>query len=248
VKLSRIHPLFIGLLALTFLLGSALTRLPSAQSVLTFATVTCGWIVSLALHEWAHAFTAFRFGDTSVKENGYLSLNPLQYTHPFLSIILPLIFLIAGGIGLPGGAVYINRAAFRDKRALSLVSLAGPAANALIALLLIIPISWWPVSPLLMPALSLLVFLQISSTLFNLLPIPGLDGFGVLEPFLPARMMKRFQDTAGLLILILMYAFFTDSFISRAFWKGVLAISDTLGIHVNYIWQGLALMRFWENL
>ena len=76
---------------------------------MTFAIVLFGWIFSLCLHEFSHALVAYYGGDYTVREKGYLTFNPLKYTHPVFSIILPLVFLLLGGIGLPGGAVYIER-------------------------------------------------------------------------------------------------------------------------------------------
>ena len=58
--------------------------------------VVAGWLVSLSLHEYAHALVAYRAGDRGVAERGYLTLNPLKYTHPVLSIVLPVVFLLLG--------------------------------------------------------------------------------------------------------------------------------------------------------
>jgi len=98
-----------------------------------------GWIVSLCAHEFAHAFMADLGGDRSVRGNGYLSFNPLKYTHPLLSIIMPLIFMMLGGIGLPGGAVYVQTQRLRGPKWESAVSFAGPAASALMAVMFALP-------------------------------------------------------------------------------------------------------------
>ena len=98
-----------------------------------------GWIVSLCAHEFAHAVTADLGGDRSVRGNGYLSFNPLKYTHPVLSILLPLLFMMMGGIGLPGGAVYVQTQRLRGPKWESAVSFAGPAASALMAVLFALP-------------------------------------------------------------------------------------------------------------
>jgi Zn-dependent protease len=86
------------------------------EKALTFIVVIVGWIFSLCLHEFSHAVVAYYGGDTSVKDKGYLTFNPLKYTHPVYSIVLPVIFLLLGGIGLPGGAVYIETWRLRSKR------------------------------------------------------------------------------------------------------------------------------------
>src|SRR5205823_2613693 len=100
--------------------------------------VVSGWLVSLCLHEYAHALTAYRAGDTSVADRGYLTLNPLHYTSPVLSLLLPLFYLFIGGIGLPGGAVWINHAQIRDRWKDSLISLAGPSLNVVFTVLTVL--------------------------------------------------------------------------------------------------------------
>ena len=109
-----------------------------------FLFVTAGWIVSLCLHEYAHARTALHSGDISIGAKGYLTLNPLKYTHAAaVSIVLPVIFVIMGGIGLPGGAVFIERHRIRGGWRHSLISAAGPLTNVLFALVLHARRSGW---------------------------------------------------------------------------------------------------------
>ena len=93
---------------------------------------------SVCLHEFGHAIVAYWGGDRSVKEKGYLTLNPLRYTHPTYSIVLPAIFLMMGGLPLPGAAVYINPAALKGPGWKSAVSAAGPLATAGVAILVAI--------------------------------------------------------------------------------------------------------------
>src|SRR5215207_7857742 len=129
---------------------------------MTFTIVFFGWIFSLCLHEFSHALVAYLGGDYTVREKGYLTFNPLKYTHPFLSIILPLLILFMGGIGLPGGAVYIETWRIRNRYWLSVMSLAGPAANGLVAILLAILLKVLPESTAsIWPGLSFLLVLQI---------------------------------------------------------------------------------------
>ena len=103
---------------------------------MTFIIVLVGWVFSLCLHEFSHALVAYYGGDTTVREKGYLTFNPLKYTHPVYSLLLPLLFLVLGGIGLPGGAVYIETWRLRSRGWISAVSLAGPTANLLLAIVL----------------------------------------------------------------------------------------------------------------
>ncbi|MEM8810038.1 MAG: site-2 protease family protein, partial [Cyanobacteria bacterium P01_G01_bin.38] len=97
---------------------------------LTFTLVVfAGWVISVCLHEFGHAVVAYFGGDTSVKDKGYLTLNPLKYTNPGLSFMMPLLFLLLGGIPLPGAAVYINQGRLKNRLWKSAVSAAGPLAS-----------------------------------------------------------------------------------------------------------------------
>src|SRR5258708_2182910 len=147
-----------------------------------------GWIMSVVLHEFAHGVVAYWGGDYTIRERGGLTLNPFQYIHPLMSIILPLLFLLLGGVPLPGGATYIRRDLLRSKAWETAVSLAGPAMNSLIFLLLVIPLhprfGWidytapvlkWTTAQVFVAGFA---FSQILAVLLNLVPVPPLDGFG----------------------------------------------------------------------
>lgn len=96
------------------------------------------WIVGLCLHEFAHAYSAFRFGDVSVEEKGYLTLNPLLYGDFITSFLFPILILMIGGLPLPGGAVYLNHHTIGSKFKIMLTYLCGPFANLVFALVLAI--------------------------------------------------------------------------------------------------------------
>ena len=192
----RPSPLFWGIVALTGIGGALAWYAGMTPSTLAYAGVfifvIAGWTVSLCLHEFGHAYTAWRYGDDDVELRGYLTLNPLKYSNPLLSLGLPALFIALGGIGLPGGAVYV-RSWFMTARQRTTVSLAGPLANLVLAALLLIATAvlfdarhavFWS-------GMAFLGFLQVTALLLNLLPIPGLDGYNALEPQLsrghPAR-------------------------------------------------------------
>lgn len=170
--------------------------------------VCFGWLLSVCLHEFGHAIVAYWGGDTSVKDKGYLTLNPLKYTDLNLSLILPLLFLLMGGIALPGAAVYIDHRRLRNRYWESAVSAAGPFASILIALFLAIPFqlglateeSWiWS-------ALAFLIVLDISVVILNLLPIPPLDGYGIIEPWLPSQTKIQLRNASkyGVIVLFIL--------------------------------------------
>ena len=139
---------------------------------MTFIVVLIGWVFSLCLHEFSHAFVAYHGGDHTVREKGYLTFNPLKYTHPLFSIALPLLFLLMGGIGLPGGAVYIESWRIRNRYWLSAMSLAGPTSNLAVGIALSILLRYTPASESgIGPALAFLAYLQVMAVIFNLIPL-----------------------------------------------------------------------------
>jgi Zn-dependent protease len=182
---------------------------------------------------------AYFGGDHTVREKGYLTFNPLKYTHPLMSIVLPLIILMMGGIGLPGGAVYIETWRIRSRYWLSAMSLAGPAANGLVAIILAILLRVLPDSTsYIWPGLSFLLVLQVWAILFNLLPIPGLDGYGVIEPFLGPVIQMQMNRIRGYAIWILILVFWYIPSVGRFFSLIVSLISLTLGVNLSLASQG----------
>jgi Zn-dependent protease len=194
---------------------------------MTFTIIFFGWIFSLCLHEFSHALVAYYGGDYTVREKGYLTFNPLKYTHPLFSIVLPLVFLLLGGIGLPGGAVYIERWRIRNRYWLSVVSLAGPTSNLLFAIILGIILRFSPVTNSgIWPGVSFLLVLQVSAVLFNLIPLPPFDGYGIIEPFLNPVIREQVDRIRNAFIWIILLAFWYIPFVGNLFWGGVLIFSS----------------------
>jgi Zn-dependent protease len=193
-------PIFLGIIVVT-VAGALLCTVNSstAQTAGTVLLVLGGWTVSLCLHEFGHAYVALKAGDYSVRGKGYLTLDPRRYTYPLFSIFLPLLYLLIGGIPLPGGAVYLNHHAMRSRKMESLVSLAGPLSNLVIGVVLAEVVGGvWSGGITggmlaLAGGLSFLALLQIVAFIINILPIPGLDGWGAIEPWLSPE-AKRFGE------------------------------------------------------
>ncbi len=182
-----------------------------------FGAVLIGWILSVSVHEFCHALVAYWGGDRSVRERGYLSLNPLTYIDPFTSILLPCIFLFMGGVPLPGGAVMIDRSSLRSRFWESAVAAAGPLANILLFIVIaaILHVTGWAdraltaEQPMWVRLLGVLAVLQVFATLINLLPIPPLDGFGIIEPFFDHETRMRFSQpqfrSMGFFVLVILF-------------------------------------------
>ncbi|MEO8815692.1 MAG: site-2 protease family protein [Mycobacterium sp.] len=247
----RPSPVFLGLVALTSL-GGALAWREGAQTrplayVGVFLLVVAGWVVSLCLHEFGHAFTAWRFGDRGVEARGYLTLNPLRYSHPLLSLGLPLLIVALGGIGLPGGAVFVQTS-FMTRARRSMVSLAGPAANLILGVLLLVATRYYgdPTHAVFWSGVAFLGFLQVTALVLNLLPVPGLDGYGALEPYLSPATRRAVEPANkwGLLVLLVLLI---STPLNRWFFALVFWFFDLFGVPHQLVSWGLALTQFWSS-
>jgi Zn-dependent protease len=219
-----------------------------------FAFVVSGWMVSLCLHEFAHAATGFHGGDRSVETKGYLSLDIRRYTHPLLSFVIPVLFVIMGGIGLPGGAVWVNKAALRNRHWRSATSYAGPAANAVCALLCLLPFTFKLITPQVMvghfffcAALAFLGLLQCMAVVLNLLPVPGLDGWGGIEPFLPPHVAAFGRRVGQVALLLLFLAVWFIPPVNHALWNLVSHITQAFHVPGGLPQAGYGLLKFWIN-
>ncbi|MFJ9538238.1 site-2 protease family protein [Streptomyces sp. NPDC101225] len=244
----RVSPVFLGIVAVMAVTGWATwTGFAEQPGLAVFLFVTTAWVVSLCLHEYAHARTALHSGDITVGAKGYLSLNPLAYTHAVLSIVLPVIFVIMGGIGLPGGAVFIERGRIRGRWRHSLVSAAGPLTNVLFAAVCTAP--FWLHALDGVPsdfryALAFLALLQVTAAILNFLPVPGLDGYGILEPWLSPGVKRQVEPFAPFGLLFVFALLWVPS-INAVFFDLVDAILRGLGVAGWDTSSGYSLYRFW---
>ena len=245
----RPSPIFLALVGLTAVGGVlawlAGSRVQLLSYVGVFIFVIAGWLVSLCLHEFGHAFTAWRFGDHDVAVRGYLTLDPRRYSHPALSLVLPVVIILLGGIGLPGAAVYV-RTWFMTPTRRSMVSLAGPAANLLLAVLLLVLTRslYDPAHAVLWAGVAFLGFLELTAVLLNLLPIPGLDGYDALEPHLSPetqRALAPAKQWGFFVVLFLLIA------ANRQFFGVVLWLFDFSGVPRGLMVAGYSLTLFWSR-
>ena len=213
----------------------------------TVGFILVGWVFSLCLHEFAHAATAYIGGDHSDSTRSYLSFNPLKYLHPVLSIVMPLVFILLGGIPLPGGAVYVNRNLVRGRLWQSAISLAGPLMNGLVAVVAAVPF-WLGITDnhqALGNALALLVFFQVFSVVLNILPIPPLDGFGIISPWLPRDLQSTLYAFANFGILVIFAALWLVPTVAADFYGFVFSIMLVLRVDPIMAINGLVTFHFW---
>jgi Zn-dependent protease len=244
----RPSPIFLGILALFIVSGwMTWTGFGNVQ-IDVFLFVVTGWTVSLCLHEYAHALVAYKGGDHDVAHRGYLTLDPMKYAHPVLSFVLPVVFLLIGGIGLPGGAVWVNHAAIRNRFTDSLISFVGPATNMVLAVVLVAPFALGLDTggdPAFWAALAFLAFLQLTASILNFVPMPGVDGGNLLFPWLSPQWQRGFNHVApyGMLLLI---ALLWSPVINAWFFEVVFAFGDVIGLPSFLVSDGYDLFKFWS--
>lgn len=199
-------------------------------------------VFSAILHEVAHGYVADRLGDPTARLMGRLTLNPMPHIDPFLSIALPVLLILTGSPVVFGGAkpVPVDPYNLRDGRKdLALVSLAGPMTNMILAiiasLVLHLGTLLWST-----PLVSIMPFLNMFFTLvmqynillaiFNLLPIPPLDGSKIFSLVLPEREAASFMALGqfGMIILFFLLAFPIGGFSL----EGLIAHLYTLAVHL----------------
>jgi len=230
-------------------LGSAAIMVlqPKFDRAAVFAFVLTGWLISLCLHEFGHAVAAYAGGDHGVRDKGYLTLDPLRYTNLQFSIVWPLVFLAMGGIGLPGAAVYVDMRAIRGSAWRSLVSAAGPIATlaVLLVLIAILRAAGDVLAPTLYAALAFLALLQLTGLVLNLLPVPGLDGWGIIAPWLPSGLRQGGGRLAGIAPALLFLLFLVPA-ANEMFWRAVFALSRAIDLDARAAIAGLHLFQFWR--
>jgi Zn-dependent protease len=203
------------------------------QTVIWFGCL----VVAVILHEISHGVAALSFGDRTAKEAGRLTLNPIPHIDPFGSIVLPALGAITG---LPVLAwakpVPVNPARMRHpRRDLVFVSLAGPATNLTLMVTAAVgakvayenaaPVLFYNQLPLGIRILFSFAVVNLLLGLFNLLPIPPLDGSALLERILPATWLPqwhKFRPYGFLVLFLLVFSTgviseFLDPFINHLF-------------------------------
>ncbi|HWC78009.1 MAG TPA: site-2 protease family protein [Blastocatellia bacterium] len=211
------------------------------------------FLFACAFHESAHAWTSDRFGDPTARYQGRITLNPIPHIDPIGTILIPLMGFISGGVAMFGWAKFtpVNPLLWRDKvKANIWVSAAGPISNFLLATLgfvaikallvggvvrqpflgdvsgpfnLVVPTVAGGVMEPIATLLSIFLILNITLGVFNLFPIPPLDGSHVLESLLPYEMAKAYEQIRPWGFILLLAFIWTPipGWILRPIFRGV---------------------------
>lgn len=180
-------------------------------------------LLSMMAHELAHGFVAFRLGDPTAKYSGRLSLNPLRHLDPVGTAMFILTYLFGGFIFGWAKPVPVNPAYFRNRqRGMMIVGLAGPAANFVIAvvLALFLNLAHPSVTSLAFGVLAMAYQVNIVLGIFNLVPVPPLDGSRVIGGFMRRETYARWVqlDRYGMIFILLIFFVFQRPFFSLLQW------------------------------
>jgi Zn-dependent protease len=168
--------------------------------------VVIALLLAFTFHEFAHAYVAYKFGDSTAKDQGRLTLNPIQHLDP-----VGTLFILIAGFGW-ARPVPVNRFHFKNPRLAGiLVSAAGPLSNFLLAfvfygvLYLFVNLGY-QAPPFLLDLINMIVYLNILLFFFNLLPFPPLDGYRIIEDLSPPRIRSKLSqyEQYGVILFIIL--------------------------------------------
>lgn len=167
------------------------------SSPIAFLILAVGLIISITIHEFAHAFTADKLGDPTPRSQDRVTLNPLSHLDPMGTVLL---LLVGFGWGKP---VMFNPYNLKNvQRDTVMIALAGPASNIILAFLLALLLPWLPFSAMIW---QFVITINLALAAFNLLPIHPLDGSKILMGILPPQLSFEYQDIMnryGIIILL----------------------------------------------
>ncbi|MBU0759013.1 MAG: site-2 protease family protein [Candidatus Omnitrophica bacterium] len=194
------------------------------------------FFLAVIIHEYSHGWVAWKLGDSTAKMAGRLTLNPAAHIDPIGTILLPLILLVTHSPVLFGWAKPVPvdfQSLHNPKKDMVWVSLAGPGANILLAVILsfILKLAGAAGNPLFVAVTSSAIIINLVLAIFNILPIPPLDGSRVVMGLLPIELSVKYAriEPYGLVIIFgLLYLGLIGNFI----WPLVTLMARFLGVSI----------------
>ena len=192
---------------------------------------------SFVVHEYAHAWTAYRLGDPTAKLAGRLTLNPIKHIDPFGSLILPGVLILLRSMGSPmlpialAKPVPVNFMRLRNpKRDMVLVGMAGPAINLIIAVIFSFVLKLNLASEV-SQLIGFIILINLILAIFNMVPIPPLDGSRLVMGLLPNNLLISYSKLEPYGIFIV-FALLPLGLFDKIVWPVVEAIGLILGVKV----------------
>ncbi|MFH0915025.1 MAG: site-2 protease family protein [bacterium] len=174
-------------------------------------------LISMMMHELAHGWIAYRLGDPTAKNRGRLSINPLKHLDPIGTAMFVITYLFSGFVFGWAKPIPVSPYYFKNRqRGMAIVGAAGPITNFILAVIFVLVLNWIapPTDGRVFTILFLLFQVNLVLGLFNLIPIPPLDGSRVLGGFLPRGAYEKWVavDRYGMLLVLVMIVVFQSSF------------------------------------
>lgn len=240
IEFARFSRNAVLVFGIPFVSAVAFLHYPSFKALTGFVFCLSLTLASVACHEFLHALAAFLLGDKTVYRRGYLRLNPMKYFAGFHSLAFPSIIFVLSGIFLPGAAVFIRFDHIRHPLARSLVYLAGVAANGifLVAILTVLRSGAVTQDSDFAALLQFAAFCQICIIAFNLLPVPGLDGWGVIAPIFANGVQKLMDVLSPLIILLFAVTLVSSEAVNRNYAGTIADISARSGLQFEAVVSG----------
>lgn len=182
------------------------------QNPLAFVVVFGGLVIAIGIHEAAHCYMADYLGDPTPRSLGRTTLNPLAHLDPVGTIVL----LVTGVFGWGKPAPFDPYNLKNPQRDTALIAGAGPASNLILATLLSLVLRFVDLPPTIMSVFYALIGLNISLALFNLIPVPPLDGSKILSGILNRHTSRDFENFSGGNSLILLFLLLLPIFGGRS--------------------------------